>query len=162
MIILTVWGLAWMKQTTSVTFQPMSVWRVTTHNHFNPKTILDIKFLIRIFLSDFACCVTLSEDVVFLNPCQAPEVLLGQERPTLFSDIWSVSAAILQWLTEYPPWNMQDLCERYRFRENRQLYALQVTLGNIINQTKNIKKPSLSATLLLSEQSIIMDPSNRR
>ena len=63
---------------------------------------------------------------MFLNPCQAPEVLLGQERPTLFSDIWAVSAAILQWLTEYPPWNMQDLCERYRFRENRQLYALQV------------------------------------
>ena len=133
-------GFAWLKQTTSVTFQPMSVWRVTTHNHFNPKTILDIKFLIRIFLSDFACCVTLSEDVVFLNPCQAPEVLLGQERPTLFSDIWAVSAAILQWLTEYPPWNMQDLCERYRFRENRQLYALQVI--NVTDDSEVVMKTS--------------------
>ncbi len=28
------------------------------------------------------------EDVIFLNPCQAPEVLVGRERPTLFSDIW--------------------------------------------------------------------------
>ena len=46
----------------------------------------------------------------------------------------SVSAAILQWLMEYPPWDLQELCARYRFRENRQLYALQVSLPFSINQ----------------------------
>ena len=70
---------------------------------------------------------SLPEDVVFLNPCQAPEVLVEQERPTLFSDIWSVSAAILQWLLEFPPWNLQELCARYKFRENHKFYALQVS-----------------------------------
>lgn len=70
------------------------------------------------------------EDVIFFNPCQAPEVLVGQERPTLFSDIWSVSAAILQWLLEFPPWNLQDLCARYRYRENRQYFALQEAMNS--------------------------------
>ena len=43
----------------------------------------------------------------FLNPCQAPEVLIGGERPTLFSDAWSLGAVILHWMTQLPPWNMQ-------------------------------------------------------
>ena len=41
---------------------------------------------------------TMAEDVVFLNPHQAPEVLIGRERPTLCSDVWSLGAVILQWM----------------------------------------------------------------
>ena len=40
---------------------------------------------------------TMAEDVVFLNPHQAPEVLIGHERPTLCSDVWSLGAVLLQW-----------------------------------------------------------------
>ena len=43
----------------------------------------------------------------FLNPCQAPEVMIGGERPTLFSDAWSLGAVVLQWMTRLPPWDMQ-------------------------------------------------------
>ena len=43
----------------------------------------------------------------FLNPCQAPEVMVGGERPTLFSDAWSLGAVLLQWMTRLPPWDMQ-------------------------------------------------------
>ena len=45
-------------------------------------------------------------------------LILG-ERPTLFSDIWSLSAVLLQWLLESPPWDFQDLCARYQYRENK-------------------------------------------
>ena len=40
----------------------------------------------------------MAEDVVFLNPHQAPEVLIGRERPTLCSDVWSLGAVVLQWM----------------------------------------------------------------
>ena len=45
--------------------------------------------------------------MVFLNPHQAPEVLIGQERPTLCSDMWSLAAVALQWILERPPWDLQ-------------------------------------------------------
>ena len=62
---------------------------------------------------------------IMTNRWQAPEVLLGQERPTMFADIWSVAATLLQWLTEQSsPWNMQDLCTRYKMRHNREMAAL--------------------------------------
>ena len=62
---------------------------------------------------------------IMTNPWQAPEVLLGQERPTIFADIWSVAATLLQWLTEQSnPWDMQDLCTRYKMRHNREMAAL--------------------------------------
>ena len=41
------------------------------------------------------------------------------ERPTLFSDIWSLAAVVLQWLLETPPWDFQELCARYKYRENK-------------------------------------------
>ena len=64
------------------------------------------------------------------NQWQAPEILLGQERPTIFSDIWSVAATLLQWLTEQSsPWNMQDLCTRYKMRHNREMAALMKVSG---------------------------------
>ncbi len=56
-----------------------------------------------------------------LNPCQAPEVLVGGERPTLFSDIWALCATLLQWLLEIPPWDFQELCSRYKYRDNKQV-----------------------------------------
>ena len=62
---------------------------------------------------------------IMTNPWQAPEVLLGQERPTIFADIWSVAATLLQWLTEQSnPWDMQDLSTRYKMRHNREMAAL--------------------------------------
>ena len=64
------------------------------------------------------------------NRWQAPEVLLGQERPTMFADIWSVAATLLQWLTEQSsPWNMQDLCTRYKMRHNREIAALMKVIN---------------------------------
>ena len=83
------------------------------------------------------------DHIQLLNPCQAPEVLgrhtclyqchpndnrnislllpfaVGGERPTLFSDIWSLAAVILQWLLEAPTWDFQELCSRYKYRENK-------------------------------------------
>jgi serine/threonine protein kinase len=67
---------------------------------------------------------TMAEDVVFLNPHQAPEVLIGQERPTLCSDVWSLAAVVLQWVTERPPWDLQELCSRHQYRGDRQASAL--------------------------------------
>jgi len=68
---------------------------------------------------------------IMTNRWQAPEVLLGQERPTMFADIWSVAATLLQWLTEQSsPWNMQDLCTRYRMRHNREIAALMKAMEN--------------------------------
>lgn len=52
---------------------------------------------------------------------QAPEVLIGGERPTLFSDIWSLAAVLLYWLLESPPWDFQELCTRYQYRDNKQV-----------------------------------------
>merc|ERR1712001_144934 len=68
---------------------------------------------------------------IMTNRWQAPEVLLGQERPTMFADIWSVAATLLQWLTEQSsPWNMQDLCTRYKMRHNREMAALVKAMEN--------------------------------
>ena len=61
---------------------------------------------------------TMAEDVVFLNPHQAPEVLIGQERPTLCSDIWSLGAVLLQWITERPPWDLQVGLQTSHARES--------------------------------------------
>ena len=33
--------------------------------------------------------------------------MVGGERPTLFSDAWSLGAVVLQWMTRLPPWDMQ-------------------------------------------------------
>ena len=33
--------------------------------------------------------------------------MVGGERPTLFSDAWSLGAVLLQWMTRLPPWDMQ-------------------------------------------------------
>lgn len=73
---------------------------------------------------------TLPEHVTFLNPCQAPEVLIGGERPTLFSDVWSLGATLLQWLLESPPWDFQELCSRYKYRDNKQVLALREAMNN--------------------------------
>jgi len=73
---------------------------------------------------------TMAEDVVFLNPHQAPEVLIGQERPTLCSDIWSLGAVLLQWITERPPWDLQELCNQYQYRSDRQASALHDAMDN--------------------------------
>ena len=62
-----------------------------------------------------------------LNPCQSPEVLIGGERPTLFSDIWSLAAVLLQWLLESPPWDLQELCSRYKYRDNKQVIYYSIT-----------------------------------
>ena len=64
--------------------------------------------------------------LAMMNPCQAPEVLVGGERPTLFSDIWALGATVLQWLLETPPWNFQELCSRYKYRENKQVILLDL------------------------------------
>ena len=57
----------------------------------------------------------------FLNPCQAPEVMVGGERPTLFSDAWSLGAVLLQWMTRLPPWDMQVGLQCYTTRLPRLL-----------------------------------------
>jgi len=73
---------------------------------------------------------TMAEDVVFLNPHQAPEVLIGHERPTLCSDVWSLGAVLLQWMLERPPWDLQQLCEQYQYRHDRQANALHDAMDN--------------------------------
>ena len=65
-----------------------------------------------------------------LNPCQSPEVLLEGERPSLFSDRWSLAAVILHWMTSLPPWDLQELCQRYRLRGDRQESALKNAMDN--------------------------------
>ena len=66
----------------------------------------------------------------FLNPCQAPEVMVGGERPTLFSDAWSLGAVLLQWMLERPPWDLQYLCQQYQYRHDRQASALHDAMDN--------------------------------
>lgn len=73
---------------------------------------------------------TLPEHVVFLNPHQAPEVLIGEERPTLCSDMWSLASVLLQWATDRPPWDLQELCNRYQYRNDRQVAALHDAMSN--------------------------------
>ena len=73
---------------------------------------------------------TMAEDVVFLNPHQAPEVLIGHERPSLCSDVWSLGAVILQWMLERPPWDLQHLCDMYQYRHDRQASALHDAMDN--------------------------------
>lgn len=73
---------------------------------------------------------TMAEDVVFLNPHQAPEVLIGRERPTLCSDVWSLGAVLLQWMLERPPWDLQYLCQQYQYRHDRQASALHDAMDN--------------------------------
>ena len=59
------------------------------------------------------------------NQWQAPEILVGGERPSMFADVWSLAAILLQWLTQQSsPWDMQDLCTRYKMRHNREMAAL--------------------------------------
>jgi len=70
------------------------------------------------------------DHIQLLNPCQAPEVLVGGERPTLFSDIWSLAAVILQWLLEAPTWDFQELCSRYKYRENKHILAIREAMNN--------------------------------
>ena len=76
---------------------------------------------------------TMAEDVVFLNPHQAPEVLIRRERPTLCSDVWSLGAVILQWMLERPPWDLQLLCQQYQYRHDRQASALHDAMDNQAN-----------------------------
>jgi len=73
---------------------------------------------------------TMSEDAVFLNPHQAPEVLIGRERPTLCSDVWSLGCIILQWMLERAPWDLTQLCEQYQYRHDRQATALYDAMDN--------------------------------
>jgi len=65
-----------------------------------------------------------------MNAFQAPEVQIAGERPTLFSDIWSLAAVVLQWLLETPPWDFQELCARYKYRENKHVLALREAMNN--------------------------------
>ena len=67
---------------------------------------------------------------MFLNPHQAPEVLIGRERPTLCSDVWSLGAVVLQWMLERPPWDLTQLCEHYQYRHDRQASALYDAMDN--------------------------------
>ena len=92
------------------------------------------------------------DHIQLLNPCQAPEVLgiyisilawfktilispfvVGGERPTLFSDIWSLASVILQWLLEAPTWDFQELCSRYKYRENKHVSAGRLLTGLCIS-----------------------------
>ena len=76
---------------------------------------------------------TMSEDAVFLNPHQAPEVLIGRERPTLCSDVWSLGCIILQWMLERAPWDLTQLCEQYQYRHDRQATALYDAMDNQVS-----------------------------
>ena len=66
------------------------------------------------------------------NPWQPPEMLIGRERPSMFSDSWSLAATLLQWLTEQPggPWDLDELCTRYGMRRNRMMAALMQAMEN--------------------------------
>ena len=56
-----------------------------------------------------------NDDEPVVHPTKPPnqydnmKVLIGQERPTLCSDVWSLAAVVLQWVTERPPWDLQVL-----------------------------------------------------
>ena len=67
---------------------------------------------------------------MFLNPHQAPEVLIGRERPSLGSDVWSLGAVLLQWMLERAPWDLQYLCDIYQYRHDRQASALHDAMDN--------------------------------
>ena len=56
--------------------------------------------------------------------------LMQGERPTLFSDIWSLAAVLLQWLLESPPWDFQELCTKYQYRDNKHVLALREAMSN--------------------------------
>ena len=60
-------------------------------------------------------------------------MLIGQERPTLCSDVWSLAAVVLQWVTERPPWDLQELCTQYRYRSDRQASALHDAMDNQVS-----------------------------
>lgn len=62
---------------------------------------------VNLTLTGLVTLLSAPEYVEFVNPCQAPEVLYTRERPTLFSDCWSLGAVILHWMLELPPWDMQ-------------------------------------------------------
>ena len=81
---------------------------------------------------------TMAEDVVFLNPHQAPEVLIGRERPTLCSDVWSLGAVLLQWMLERPPWDLQYLCQQYQYRHDRQASALHDAMDNQVKAGQTV------------------------
>ena len=57
--------------------------------------------------------------------------MVDGESPTLFADCWSLAATLLQWLTELPPWNIQDLCLRYQHRYgDREVASLRSAMEN--------------------------------
>jgi len=102
---------------------------------------------------------TMAEDVVFLNPHQAPEVLIGQERPTLCSDTWSLAAVILQWITERPPWDLQELCSQYRYRGDRQASALHDAMDN--QEEPTVSQDLTDPSLLFFKSSFDYTPTKR-
>ena len=62
--------------------------------------------------------------------------ILG-ERATLNSDIWALAAVIVQWLLETPPWDFQELCARYKYRENkhvRKCHTILFLVNTIIHE----------------------------
>ena len=62
------------------------------------------------------------------------EVLIGHERPSLCSDVWSLGAVILQWMLERPPWDLQHLCHMYQYRHDRQASALHDAMDNQVRK----------------------------
>jgi len=70
------------------------------------------------------------DHISMFNPYQPPEVFVGDERPTLFSDVWSLASVLLQWLLESPIWDFQELCSRYKYRDNKQVLALREAMNN--------------------------------
>ena len=72
------------------------------------------------------------------NQWQAPEILVGGERPSMFADVWSLAATLLQWLTQQSsPWDMQDLCTRYKMRHNREMAALMKVIFRMLLYDKS-------------------------
>jgi len=102
---------------------------------------------------------TMAEDVVFLNPHQAPEVLIGRERPTLCSDVWSLGAVLLQWMLERPPWDLQYLCQQYQYRHDRQASALHDAMDNQEEPTVSLYLED--ETLAFLKPCFDYDPINR-
>jgi serine/threonine protein kinase len=92
------------------------------------------------------------DHLALLNSSQAPEVLVGGERPTLFSDIWSLSSTLLQWLLETPTWNFQELCSRYKYRDNKQVPKIYVPKNTSPNSAKRVGEQFLEMAQKLVKQ----------
>lgn len=102
---------------------------------------------------------TMSEDVVFLNPHQAPEVLIGRERPTLCSDAWSLGAVLLQWMLERAPWDLHHLCDQYQYRHDKQASALYDAMDN--REEPTVSQYLSDETLMFLRPCFDYDPMNR-